>query len=403
MKNIKILILNLFLFIFLFSANVILATDNLNIYFFWGEGCPHCAKEKDYLDDVKNKYPINIHSFEVYNHNDSIQILQKIDKDLGMRIDGVPFIIIGDKQYVGFSETLTPSELNSRIEYCLSNQCSDNTAKIIGINNEEPNKPNENIEPNGDIENNNKEIVLPIIGKINLVNFSLPTITIIMGGLDGFNPCAMWTLLFLISLLLGMENRKRMWILGTTFIVASALVYFFFMATWLNLILFLGFIIWIRVIIGLIALGGGTYNLKEYFLNKGSGCKVTGEAKRQKVFDKIKSITQMHSFWLAFGGIIILAFAVNLVELICSAGLPAVYTQILALSNLAKWQYYIYIILYIFIFMLDDLIVFFIAMITLEMTGITTKYARLSKLIGGLLMLVIGLLLILKPEWLMFG
>lgn len=246
-------------------------------------------------------------------------------------------------------------------------------------------------------------ITVPVFGEIKTKNLSLPLFTILLGALDGFNPCAMWTLLFLISLLLGMKDRKRMWILGSAFIVASASVYFLFMAAWLNLLLFIGFILWIRVIVGLVALAGGGYNLKEYFTNKEAGCKVTGTEKRQRVFEQLKKITQQKSFYLALGGIIILAFAVNLVELICSAGLPVVFTQVLALSNLAKWQYYAYMLLYIFIFMLDDLFVFFAAMLTLQMTGVTTKYTRLSHLIGGILMLIIGLLLIFKPEWLMFG
>jgi hypothetical protein len=175
------------------------------------------------------------------------------------------------------------------------------------------------------------------------------------------------------------------------------------MAAWLNLILFLGFIFWIRLIIALVALGGGGYNLREYFINKDSGCKVVGGEKRQKVFEKLKRITQEQKFWLALGGIMVLAAGVNLVELICSAGLPVIFTQVLALSNLATWQYYSYMLIYIFVFMLDDLFVFFTAMITLQLTGITTKYTRISHLIGGILMVVIGILLIFKPEWLMFG
>ena len=92
-----------------------------------------------------------------------------------------------------------------------------------------------------------------------------------------------------------------------------------------------------------------------------------------------------------------------MVELVCSAGLPAIYTQILSLSNLPTWQYYFYLGLYILIFMLDDLFVFFTAMFTLKAVGVESKYARYSHLIGGVLMLVIGLLLLFKPEWLMFG
>jgi len=409
-RNILFLIFSFF--VFLFSANISLAANDLNIYFFWGDGCPHCAKEGAYLNMLKNEYSnINIYDFEIYNHSDNVSILQKISQDLKLRIDGVPFVIIGNQQFVGFSDISTPDELKTRIEFCLNNKCQDSVADIIGLekssHSEQKGDSNsdQNIKESLESENteNNRDVNLPIIGKIDTTSFSLPLLTIIMGGLDGFNPCAMWTLLFLISLLLGMKDKKRMWILGIVFILVSASVYFLFMAAWLNLILFLGLIIWVRIIIGAIALLGGSYNIKEFFTNKEGGCKITNNEKRQKVFDKIKAITQMHSFWLSLGGIVILAFAVNLVELICSAGLPAVYTQILALSDLATWQYYSYIALYIFIFMLDDLLIFFTAMTTLQMTGITTKYARISKLIGGLLMFTIGLLLIFKPQLLMFG
>ena len=128
-----------------------------------------------------------------------------------------------------------------------------------------------------------------------------------------------------------------------------------------------------------------------------------GYEKRQKVFEKIKSITRKKQFLFALGGIILLAFAVNLVELICSAGLPAIYTQILSLAQLPKWQYYLYLIFYILIFMLDDLVIFFTAMVTLQAVGIQSKYSRISHLVGGILMLIIGILLLFKPEFLMFG
>ena len=175
------------------------------------------------------------------------------------------------------------------------------------------------------------------------------------------------------------------------------------MAAWLNFILFIGMVNWVRMLIGLVALLGGGYSLREFWVNKNGSCKVTNKGNRKEVFEKLKMITKKKSFWLAIGGIILLAFAVNLVEAICSAGIPAVYTQILSLNNLSTLEYYLYILLYIFFFMLDDLIVFFVAMTTLRMTGANSKYSRLSSLIGGVLMVLVGLLLIFKPEWLMFG
>ena len=102
-------------------------------------------------------------------------------------------------------------------------------------------------------------------------------------------------------------------------------------------------------------------------------------------------------------GIIGLAASVNLIELACSSGLPLVYTQILALNDLSKLQYLIYILIYIFFFLIDDIIIFAIAMKTLEISGISTKYTKYSHLIGGIIMLIISLLMAFKPEWLMFN
>ena len=242
---------------------------------------------------------------------------------------------------------------------------------------------------------------LPFLGELDLNSFSLPVLTIIIGGLDGFNPCAMWVLLFLISLLLNMKNRRRMWILGSAFIIVSGTVYFLFLSAWLNVILFYGMVTWLRIVIAIVAIASGLYHLREYYLNR-PGCKVANDEKRQKVFGKLKEITQRQSFWVALSGIILLAVAVNLVELLCSAGLPAVYTSVLTMSVLPAWQYYLYLLLYIIIFMLDDLIIFFIAMKALRMVGISSKYSRWSSLIGGIIILALGILLIVRPEWLSF-
>ncbi|MBN1168471.1 hypothetical protein JXA63_01120 [Candidatus Woesebacteria bacterium] len=407
---------------------------HVNVYLFWGDGCPHCAKEKEFLQALDESNPeVNVYYFEIYYSSENRKYLQEVQKTLGTDSNGVPYSVVGDQSFVGFSPTITTEEIKNRIIYCYQNDCPDSVASIVGIvprvdepvPTKIPEDDNGENDHDGSIDLSQKQddqneadtgsdaddkeniipekIVFPVIGEIQTKNLSLPVFTIVLGVLDGFNPCAMWTLLFLISLLLGMENKRRRWILGTAFIIASAFVYFLFMAAWLNLIIFVGFVVWVRILIGLVAIGGGGYNLREYFTNKEAACKVTGSEKRQKVFEKLKNITHQKKFIIALGGIILLAFAVNLVELICSAGLPVVFTQVLALSELSRVTYYGYMLMYIFFFMIDDLFVFFTAMITLEMTGISTKYSRVSNLVGGVLMLTIGLLLIFKPEVLMFG
>ena len=385
-----------------FAQDSILSSGDFNnpenkadLYFFWANGCPHCSNEKEFLKELEQKYlALEIHYLEVTRDKESIELLKRVGKELDVNISGVPFTVVGEHYFIGYNEQ-TGVAIEEAVQCALQNGCYDAVGSLVtsSVPFSEPQKTKTIPE----------KIELPFIGEMETKNLSLPALTIIIGALDGFNPCAMWVLLFLISLLLGMEDRKRMWILGSVFIVTSAFVYFLFMSAWLNLILFLGFIVWVRIIIGLVAIIGGGYSLKEYFTNKEATCKVTNNEKRKKVFENLKAVTQKQKLWMAVGGIILLAFAVNLVELICSAGLPAVYVQILTLTELPAWQYYAYLVLYIFVFMLDDLFVFFVAMKTLQIAGITTKYTRAARLIGGVIMLIIGISLIFKPELLMFG
>ena len=151
------------------------------------------------------------------------------------------------------------------------------------------------------------------------------------------------------------------------------------------------------------ALAAGVYYLRDFLVNREGACTVVESKKRQKWLDWMRGITGKHNLFLAMGGMVLLAFAVNLVELVCSAGLPAVYTQILTLNPLPRIQYYLYLLLYILVFLIDDLLIFSGAMITLKATGIGGKYSRFSHLIGGIAMILVGLLLWFKPEWLMFG
>lgn len=384
------------------SALAAPAVQPVNLYFFWQIGCPHCTAEESWLSRLKTEYPnLVIYDFEVSRNFDNQKKFATVGKKLNAGTGSVPFTVVGDKYFIGYlNDETTGDDIETAIRYFSRFHAPDPAGEALGIVAPQTEQPGT---VSTSTPNAPEKVNLPIVGEITLKNFSLPALTAIFGLLDGFNPCAMWTLIFLIGLLVGMKNKRRMWILGSAFIAASAFIYFLFMTAWLNLFLFVGFLFWVRIIIGAVAIWAGYYNLKEYRDNKDGACKVTQNEKRQKTFARLKTIVQHEKFWFALIGIILLAFAVNLVEAICSAGLPAVYTQILSLNHLPVWKYYAYIIFYLFFFMLDDLIVFFTAMFTLQITGVTSKYSRISHLVGGIVMLLIGLLLIFKPEWLMFG
>jgi len=414
----KILKIIIPIILVIFFVKPIFAESGVNVYFFYGDGCPHCVKEEKFLDELKKEMPeIKIHAFEVWNNRGNAKMLAKLAEELNLNNTSVPITIIGDTAIPGYlSDSTTGKTIKSIVEYYTVNECADAVASILGIDNsdnkcvhncdEDDTECMHNCGCNSDIDNSSRipeKINLPILGEVKIKNASLPILTILIAALDGFNPCAMWALLFLISLLLGMKDRKRMWILGSVFVFTSGIVYFLFLSAWLNLFLFLGLVFWIRVAIGIVAMASGYFSLKKYFSNRGDKCLVEGSEKRKRFFDKLKDIIKIKKLWIALVGIILLAAAVNLVELFCSAGLPAIYTQVLSLSSLKIWQYYGYLLLYIFIFMLDDLLIFVIAMSTLKIKAISSRYTRWSRLIGGIIMLIIGILLLLKPGWLMFG
>ena len=373
-------------FIFLFPMDVLAEQEN-KILFFWAKGCPHCRAEDAFLENLKRDYPeIVVEKYEVSESFENQDKLKQIGQELNFDPNAVPVVIIDKKFISGYAEGITDREIE----------------RIILENRKEIDSVQGICKTGSDCEESDQKKVNTLFGEVNLNALSLPAVSALIGFLDGFNPCAMWVLIFLISLLLTMKDKKRMWSLGAIFIVVSGLVYFLFMSAWLNLLLFIGIISIVRISIGILAIGTGVYSIRDFLINKSGSCKIAGSEKRSKIFSRIREIVGRKNFFLAVLGIIVLAFAVNLVELLCSAGLPAIYTQLLTLNDLPKWQYYFYMSIYILFFIIDDLFVFVLSMVTLKLTGVTSKYSRYSRIVSGALILIIGLLMIFKPSWLMF-
>ena len=382
----------------------LVSAKEVNLYLFHGDGCPHCAKEREYLKEIEKEYDdVNIHLYEVWYDTDNQELMAKVKKELNSSTNYVPLTIIGDKYTVGFNDN-TKLMIKNNIEKCLKEDCEDVVGNVLaGKTANETTIKKEVKEPKKDKEDSIKD--LPILGKVDVKKVSLPIMAAVIGLVDGFNPCAMWVLIFLISMLLGTKDRKKMWILGLTFLFTSAFIYLLFMVAWLNVAIKMNTVIWLRITIAIIAIIAAFINLKSFYksLKKDTGCEVVDSKKRKNIIEKIKKFTLEKSLILGLLGVMTLAVSVNFIELACSAGLPLLFTQILALNNLSKLSYMIYILIYIFFFLVDDIIVFVIAMFTLKITGISNKYSKYSHLIGGIIMLLIGLLMIIKPEWLMLN
>ncbi len=213
----------------------------------------------------------------------------------------------------------------------------------------------------------------------------------------------MWVLLFLINILIGTKDKKKMFILGNAFLLTSGLVYFLSMLG-ISFVLNITTVIWIRNIIAIVAVIIGILNIRTYIQTKNDdGCHVVKDKKRRVLFQKIKKYTTKQSLLIGLVGMILLAASVNLVELACSLGFPAIFSEILAINKVSTIERIIYLILYDLFYMLDDILIFYIAMFTFNIKAVSNKYSKYSNLIGGIIILLIGILLLLKPEWIMFN
>jgi hypothetical protein len=206
-------------------------------------------------------------------------------------------------------------------------------------------------------------------------------------------------------MLLSIRNKKKRWIIGSSFLLASALVYYLFLLSWVDISIYLTRIKYIKIGIAAIAVIFGTYSIIKFLGNigKDTGCEVVNTKNRKRIIASIQKIVKEKSIYVAILGTIVLAAGVNIVELLCSLGLPVLYTQLLVLNNVSTLGKYLYSFVYVFFFLIDDTIIFIIAMKTLEIKTISNKLGRYAHLIGGIIMLAIGILMLFKEEWLMLN
>ncbi len=373
------------------------AAAPLRIHFFYTEGCPHCAAAEIHLRRYQGDARIDIRRYEVKYDPAGRAALDKVVAALGLEDVGFPYIIIGRWSAIGYqSDEWTGAMIDREVASCLAQGCADPISAILA--GEAPSVATARAQATLPAT-----LRLPLLGEIDTGSLSLPMLTVALAALDGFNPCAMWALVFLLGLLMGVADRRRMWILGLTFLLGSGLVYYLIMAAWLKVLLTIGLIIWVRIAVGLVALGAAGFYLHDFITNPEAACEVSHTTGRQALLARLRRFALEERLWPAMLGVLALALAVNLIEFVCSAGIPAVYTQVLALTPMPTWQYHAYLLLYLLVFLIDDLALFAVAATTLHFAAIGTRYARASRLIGAVVMAVIGLLLLFKPEWLQFG
>jgi len=336
------------------------------------EGCPHCAKAKLFLKDFQKEHP----RLKIVFHELDFDAEAAEELDLHFRRadrwpPGVPSFFYNGHLLVGFhSAEKTGPEL-----LALINQQEPPASLLV------------------------TRVETPLFGTLDVESLGLPLFTLAIGLLDGFNPCAMWVLLFLLSLLVHLHDRLRMALIAGTFVLVSGIVYYAFMAAWLNVFLAVGMSAALRTGLGLLAVVIGLVNIKDFRASTGFTLSIPTGVK-PGLYSRMRSIVNSGSLLWALASAAALAVLVNIIELLCTAGFPAIYTAILVQQDLSPVAHYAYLALYILGYLTDDALMVGTAVLALSSKKLTESAGRWLKLVSGLVMLILGAVMMLRPEWL---
>jgi thiol-disulfide isomerase/thioredoxin len=358
-------------------------TTRIPLYFFWSTQCPHCRDALPFVTALAQRYPwLELQALEVNADRNHAQRYLELAAALGQEANSVPAFLFCGTMSTGFdSAATTGAALEQSLQTCHRLVQATGPAgwqAFARMQNDAP-------------------VQLPLFGNHDLRTLSLPLFTLVLAGLDSFNPCAFFVLLFLLSLLVHARSRGHMLLIGGTFVFFSGLVYFMFMAAWLNLFLVVGEIAWVTALAGLVAVLIALVNIKDFFwLHRGITLSIPEHA-RPRLYQRMRGLLQNGRLPAMLLGTVMLALAANSYELLCTAGFPMVYTRVLTINALPPSAYYGYLLLYNVVYIIPLLLIVGAFSLTLGARKLGERGARLLKLLAGLMMLQIGLVLIIAP------
>jgi hypothetical protein len=349
---------------------------SVHLWFFWSESCPHCLEAHPFIAAIPRERPwVVLHALEVSRNRENSQRFIDMAKTLGQQAEAVPTLMFCGRMDVGWENAATSgARLLAALDACRSG----GAAAVADA----------------------APVQIPFLSAVDPATLSLPLFTVIIAGLDAFNPCAFFVLLFLLSLLAHQKDRRSMLTVGGIFILASGLMYFAFMAAWLNVFQLLGALTWITLAAGVLAIVVGAINVKDFFAFERGITLSIPESAKPDIYRKARAIIQSGSTTAMLTATVFLAIAANFYELLCTAGFPMVYTRILTLAELSPAGRYAYLAIYNVIYVVPLALIVLAFVGTLSAHKLSEREGRLLKLMSGAMMLELGLVLAIVPAWL---
>lgn len=355
------------------------------VYFFWGDGCPYCSLEQEYLELIQQRYPdLEIQSYEVWYSTDHRDLMVRMVTERGSEVRGVPVTVIEDQVFTGFNQNIAVG-----IELALRNHMPDQDAAAQGTSQSPAPDPPDDSE---------LTITLPLLGPVDLSSTSLTLSTLLIAFVDGLNPCSLWVLSLLLALVLHSHSRRKILLVGITFLTVTSLVYGGFIAGLFGAFQFVSLAPWLRVFVAAVALLAALINIKDFYAFKQGFSLTLSDRHKPRLYERMRGVLQSDRPIKTVGLTAALAFAVSVIELPCTAGLPILWTNLLTQSHVGPAGFGALLGLYLVVFILDELALFLAALVTMRATRINEQQGRSLKLLSGVVMFCLGAVLLIHPN-----
>jgi thiol-disulfide isomerase/thioredoxin len=355
------------------------SSDPVVITLFWGDGCPHCAAEKAFLDGLLERHPgVVVEAYEVWYAPANQTRFETMAAEHGIEVSGVPTTFVGDASWVGFTDAI-----GAEIEAAVIAELAGNT-------------PSATAAPSPTASSSTVE--LPVFGEIDAAAGSLVATTALIALVDGFNPCSLWVLSVLLAMMLHAGSRGRLLAVGLTFLATAGIAYGLFMLGLFAVIDWIGFADWVRVAIAAVVGIFGIVAIKDYlWRGRGVSFSIPEERKPQITQRSRELALSQRSLLVLMPMTAFLAAGVALLELPCTAGFPVMWNGILADRGVVGAEFVALLGLYLAIYLLDELVLFGAAFATMRVTKMQEHHGRALKLVAGTVMLALSLVMLLAP------
>jgi thiol-disulfide isomerase/thioredoxin len=370
-------------------------TPTVRLYYFFSPTCPHCQEAKPFLAELEQANPwLEMKRYTVKDHRANARFYFETARSLGVEALSTPGFVFCRQVVIGYDAAETTGrQLAEALKGCHERRLANPEPAVTSAGSTAAAPLSAAEQKAG------TTVSVPFIGSIDAKALSLPVLTVVLAGMDAFNPCAFFVLLFLLSLLVHAKSRVRMAIVGGTFVLFSGLVYFVFMAAWLNVFLIAGELRVMTFIAGLVALLVAGLNIKDYFWFKAGPSLSIPDAAKPGLFKRMREVVTTGNMGPMLVGTVLLAIVANSYELLCTAGFPMVYTLTLTRAHdLSTWQYYAWLGVYNVIYVIPLLVIVTVFTRTMGARKLSEAEGRVLKLISGFMMLGFALVLLFTPS-----